>query len=338
MEEEAMKQLAGLVFGATLTALSWAPTAAAVLDDGQNVQYYANMKGKKVVFVPQAAGIDNVEGYITAMRKQAEGLGYTVDVRDPNWNTDLGAQAISAAITEKPDVLVVMNQDVQSYARLLKQAMAAGIPVIQVQVKSVVSTDGYAGPEWFDVAYRGIKAAMDKCSPSKGKSGKIAIMQGTPTNPANAYGMAALEDLTAKNTDIQVVSTQAGDWDATKAHGVASTVLKQNPDLCAYIGFWDGQDVGVSAAVAEAGLTGKVLVFSSGGGNQSSCDNVSKGGFDYYVSYDAAGQARDLNDAIKVVLQQKNKPGEKPFALYSNVKIVTKDTLTPTSCWSKRDF
>lgn len=334
-----MKRTIMCLLGSALAFLSCTATNAAILDDGQNISYYADMKGKKVIFVPQAAGIDNVEGYIAAMRKQADALGYTVDVRDPNWNTDLGAQAISAAITEKPDVLVVMNQDVQSYARLLKQAMAAGIPVIQVQVKSTITTDAYAGPEWFGVGHRIILAAMDACRPSKGKSGKIAIMQGTPTNPANAYGMAALEDLTAKNKDIKVVSTQAGDWDATKAHGVAATVLKQNPDLCAYVGFWDGQDVGVAAAVAEAGLKGKTLVFSSGGGNQSSCDNVAKGGFDYYISYDAAnGQARDLNDAIKMVLQQKNKPGSKPVAFYSNLKVVTKDTLTPSSCWSKRDF
>lgn len=32
----------------------------------------------------------------------------------PNWNTDLRAQAISATIPEKPDLLVTMNQDVQS--------------------------------------------------------------------------------------------------------------------------------------------------------------------------------------------------------------------------------
>lgn len=333
-----MKVLLKLLFGVALTALMSNVVKADVLDDGQNVQYYADMKGKKVVFVPQSAGIDNVEGYITALRKQAADLGYSVDIRDPNWNTDLGAQAISAAITEKPDVLIVMNQDVQSYARLLKQAMAAGIPVIQMQVKSIATTDGYVGPEWYNVGYDVIKAAMEACSPSKGKSAKIAVMQGTPTNPANAYGMAALETLTAEHPEIKVVSTQAGDWDATKAHGVASTVLKQNPDLCAYVGFWDGQDVGVAAAIREASLTGKVLVYTHGGGNQSSCDQVQKGGFDYYVSYDAAGQARDLNNAIKVVLQQKNTPGAKPFTMYSALKIVTKETLSPSSCWSKRDF
>ena len=333
-----MRKIFGSLAALTMCAMSVVTAAAAVFDDGQNINYYNVLKGKKIVFVPQATGIDNVEGYITAMRKQADALGYSIDIRDPNWNTDLGAQAISAAIIEKPDLMVVMNQDVQSYARLLKQAMAAGIPVVQVQVKSVVSTDAYAGPEWYDVGYKTIEAAMNACRKKDGKSGKIAIMQGTPTNPANAYGMAALEDLKAANPDIEVVSTQAGDWDATKAHGVAATVIKQTPDLCGYAGFWDGQDVGVAAAIAEAGQTGKVLLFSSGGGNQSSCDYVAKGSFDYYVSYDAAGQARDLNAAIKVILQQGLPAGEKPFALYSNIKIVTKATLQPTSCWSKKDF
>lgn len=327
------------IFAALAMSVSWLGTAMAeVVDDGQNVGYYNALKGKKIVFVPQATGIDNVEGYITAMRKQADALGYSIDIRDPNWNTDLGAQAISAAINEKPDLMVVMNQDVQSYARLLKQAMAAGIPVVQVQVKSVTTTDAYAGPEWYDVGYKTIEAAMNACRKKDGKSGKIAIMQGSPTNPANVYGMAAFEDLVKANPDIEVVSTQAADWDATKAQGVASTVIKQHPDLCAYAGFWDGMDVGTAAGIAEAGQTGKIKMFTSGGGNQSSCDYVAKGAFDYYVSYDAAGQARDLNDAIKVILQQGLTPGEKPFALYSNIKIVTKENLVPSSCWSKADF
>ncbi len=231
-----MKRMTKFVLycGLAMAALGFAD--AKVLDDGQNVKYYETMKGKKVIFVPQATGIDNVEGYIIAMRKQADALGYSLDIRDPNWNTDLGTQAISAAINEKPSVLVVMNQDVQSYARLLKQAMAAGIPVIQVQVKSVATTDAYAGPEWYDIGYKTIEAAMNACRPANGKSGKIAIMQGTPTNPANAFGMAAFDDLVKANPDITVVSTQAGDWDATKAHGVAATVLKQTPDLCVSIG------------------------------------------------------------------------------------------------------
>ncbi len=60
----------------------------------------------------------------------------TFDVRDPNWSTDAGAQAITSLISEKPDVIVVHNPDVQSYARLLKQAEEAGIYVVQVNMRS----------------------------------------------------------------------------------------------------------------------------------------------------------------------------------------------------------
>ncbi len=186
-----MNNSIAILAGLGLSVMTAGTVNAEIFDDGQNVGYYETMKGKTVVFVPQATGIDNVEGYITAMRRQADLLDYTIDIRDPNWNTDLGAQAISATITEKPDLLVVMNQDVQSYARLLKQAMAAGIPVVQVQVKSVATTDGYVGPDWYDIGYRTIKAAMDACRPADGKSGQIALMQGTPTSPANALRLAA---------------------------------------------------------------------------------------------------------------------------------------------------
>ena len=70
-----MKRMTKFVLycGLAMAALGFAD--AKVLDDGQNVKYYETMKGKKVIFVPQATGIDNVEGYIIAMRKQADALG-----------------------------------------------------------------------------------------------------------------------------------------------------------------------------------------------------------------------------------------------------------------------
>ena len=40
----------------------------------------------------------------------------TFEIRDPNWSTDAGAQAITSLIAEKPDVMVIHNPDVQSYA------------------------------------------------------------------------------------------------------------------------------------------------------------------------------------------------------------------------------
>ena len=54
--------------------------------------------------MPLAMGFDLTEGWAAIMRKQAADLGYSFDIRDPNWNTDAGTRAITAIIAEKPDL------------------------------------------------------------------------------------------------------------------------------------------------------------------------------------------------------------------------------------------
>ena len=145
----------------------------------------------------------------------------------------------------------------------------------------------------------------------------------------------AIQDKLKGRKDITIVADQAADWDATKAHNVAATVLKQHPDLCGFIGNWDNEDVGAAAAVKEAGLQGKVAVVTHGGGQQQAgCDNIANGNFTSYVKWDVRGQARDLNDTIKLLLQTKPKPGSSPFALYTPLEVLTKDNLRQNSCWT----
>ena len=54
--------------------------------------YYEKLKGKKVIFVPLAMGFDLTEGWAAIMRRQAKDLGYTFEIRDPNWSTDAGTR------------------------------------------------------------------------------------------------------------------------------------------------------------------------------------------------------------------------------------------------------
>ena len=52
-------------------------------------------------------------------------------------------------------------------------------------------------------------------------------------------------------------------------------------------------DIGTAAAVKEAGLTGKVFVATSGGGERKgACELVKSGAFDLNLSYDVPTQAR----------------------------------------------
>jgi ribose transport system substrate-binding protein len=303
-------------------------------DDGTSKAFYESFAGKKVVMIPYSMGEPIGAGIAAGLQRLADERGFSFSVRDPNWSIDQGVQAISQLINEKPDVLVVQNIDMQGYARAIKQAEDAGIRVVQINVKSIAKSTGHIGVDWYWNAYRTAEAIVAKCSPKNGGNGKIAILQGTPNNPTNFIGMKAFKDVMNANPDITVVSDQAADWDPSKAHSVVATVLRQNPDLCGYFGFWDGQDSGLAAAVREAGLTGKVFVASQGGAERSACDMVANGSYDYYRAYNVRELSKVMNAGVSVILQTPAGETVRPFSLYSESRAVTKNNMTGSSCWS----
>ncbi|MFC4671418.1 sugar ABC transporter substrate-binding protein [Seohaeicola nanhaiensis] len=330
-----MKTKTMIAAALALAGLAAGAAGAEPFDDGQSKTYYEAFKGKKVGFVPLSMGFDLTEGWNAGLQNQAKALGYEVMVRDPNWNTEAGAQAANGFIAEKPDVLILHPLDMQAYNRIVQKAMAAGINVIQVNLKSITNGDAYVGTDWYEMGVKQAEALVGACGEGSGKNGKVAFIQGMLATPTATISGQGAQDVFDKHPEIQVVATQAADWDASKAQAITSTILKQHPDLCGVLGLWDGQDIGTAAAIREAGLQDQVFLVTSGGGNQSAaCDNLENGNFDAYYSYDVPGQARDLNAAVKILLQTKPEPGSAPFALYTPLKLITKDNMTPASCWT----
>lgn len=329
------KLLLGLL---TATCLALPATAIAErFNDGQNVATLEALKGKKVAFVPLSMGIDLTQAWAAALKKDAEQFGYELIIRDPSWDVAAGAQAVTQLIAEKPDVLIVHPLDMTAYSKLVQRANAEGIAVIQINLKSLNTGDAYVGVDWFDLLSAEIDIAAKYCGAGTGESGKIALLIGTPTTPTVTIGLEGVKDAMTRYPELQVVATQSADWDATKAKDITSTILKQNEDLCAIVGFWDSQDLGAAAAIAEAGKTGKVKLITDGGSRkEAACDRIADGTFDAYVGYNAKEQGRDLALAVRLLLQNPPEtPGAKPFGFYSNLTTLTKDTLTPTSCWTQ---
>ena len=307
-------------------------------DDGMSTNFYAALKGKKVIYVPISMGMDIAAGFGAGLQRMADDRGFTVEVRDPNWNVDLGVQAITQAISEKPDLLIVQNVDMQAYARVLQQANDAGVRVLQVNVKATTNTTAHVGIDWYEMAEINANKLVEKCSPKNGGNGKIAVLEGTPNNPTNFIGMAAFEDVMAANPDMQVVADQASDWDATKAHSVTATILLQNPDLCGLFGFWDGQDSGAAAAIREAAMEDKVFLVSQGAAESAACEKIVEGSYDFYLSYNIRELSKNINNAVAVILQHGPEETVRPFGIYVRPQQLTKETLKPDSCWKIDDI
>ena len=323
---------AGLGLALTLGASTAALAQGKGLDEPLRAGYQKALAGKTVGYIPVAMGFDLTQGWLDGLKKELEPQGMKVVLRDPNWNTNAGAQAFTALIGEKPAVIVIHNPDVQTYAKLIKKAEDDGIYVVQINMRSAQPSTVFVGADWVEIGERLTEGAVAAC---KGKSNKIAIVQGAPTAATSAYTLKGVENGLAKNPQLKVVSNQAADWDAAKAKALTQTVLKQNPDLCAIIGFWDGMDIGTAAAIKEAGLTGKVWLGTSGGGEQKgTCELVKSGAFDMNISYDVPTQAADMAAMIKWLVQGGVKPGAAKQNIYTTLIPVTKDNASKDgTCW-----
>jgi ribose transport system substrate-binding protein len=299
---------------------------------------YPALKGKKVVYIPIAMNYSLTQAWYAGMKNEADRFDYKIEIRDPNWEPNAAVQAFQAAIRDKPDVIVTLPTDTTSISRLVTKAHQEKVPVIEIQQITSTPPDIYVGPDFRAFGRANGEATVKACGEGSGKSGKVAIVLGVVTAPASIAWEEGLKSVFARHKEITVVTTQAADWNASKGHAISATALQQNPDLCAILSMWDGQAVGTTAAVREAGKTGSIFVATTGGGEKPACDEIASGGFSHYASFNAELQASYLNTLIKYVLQLKGPLPEQKSIVITPPKLLTKDTLSPTSCWTLEEL
>jgi ribose transport system substrate-binding protein len=240
---------------------------------------------------------------------------------------------MEAVIADKPDILIVQSLTVQLLAKQIKRAEAAGIPVIQLNMGSVQNSTALVGVDWYRLGTETGQEITRQCGKGSGRSGKVAVIQGDITAADSFIQLEGLKSVLAQHPEITIVANQSGQWDPNKAHDIASTVLQQNPDLCAFYGLWGVMDMGVAQAIKDANLKGKIYNYSNDGGSRYACEAVKSGAITKFWSYDAPRQARDVMTFASYLLQVGFKPGEMKGVMFSPITSFTKDTVKDYMCW-----
>jgi len=132
---------------AAIDAGAMEPGDMVMLNDPFRGPALDSMKGKTIAYLPISLGFDMAQAWGGVVKQEADRYGMKFVSQDPNWSTDAMAQALTNIIAQKPDVIVTQNPDLQSLARLLKQANAQGTYVIQVNMQGAVQTDAFVGPD-----------------------------------------------------------------------------------------------------------------------------------------------------------------------------------------------
>lgn len=341
MGRTGLMKLAATAFAAlTLGNLALGATVARAddMNDPYRDPALTSLAGKKIAYLPISIGFDLAQAWGGVVKTEAERYGMTFSSQDPNWNTDAMAQGMTALIAEHPDVIVTQNPDMQSLARLLKQANAEGTVVVQLNMQGAVQTDAFVGPDFIAMGEQAANMMLKKCGADTQTSHKVAIVQGVLTGGVSYYQVQGMMKVFNAHPEIQIVSSQAADWDASKARAITETALQQHPDLCGVIDVWDGQGIGTGAAIKQAGKQGQVYFITSGGGAQSMCDGLADGTYSAVINYNAPGMGRDAWTAIMIALQNGQGAGTIKTQIYSPTRVMTKEDVRAGTCWDPQQY
>lgn len=189
--------------------------------------------------------------------KEAKALGATIEWRPVQGVAvqDLATNLDAVALT-KPDAIVLSGNPALSPR--VGQLMAAGTPVVAVNVPIRPAT-AYA-----DVAsVPGSKEFAALVAKQVGTTGKVAILGGIAGSEVLAARYQPfIEAMKEAAPQVKVLDPQYEKLDRTQAASITSSLLLAHPDLKAVFAVAGPPGSGAASAVALAGKTGQVKVFT----------------------------------------------------------------------------
>ncbi|HEY0119000.1 MAG TPA: sugar ABC transporter substrate-binding protein [Cellulomonas sp.] len=177
-------------------------------------------------------------GLIEKAQATADELGVDLDIR--NGNADLATQigVVEQFIAEDFDIILISPSDPQGIVPAVKEANAAGIPVMAVNTMADTSTGAelvtYVGVD--DVEFGRIQGEL--LVEAIGDEGTYAYVQGTLGTSAQLQRQQGLEEVLADHPGITRVAEISANWDNAAALAATQDLLNRfGPgDLDAIVG------------------------------------------------------------------------------------------------------
>ncbi|MGI8954650.1 MAG: substrate-binding domain-containing protein [Nocardioidaceae bacterium] len=192
----------------------------------------------------------------------ADDLGIELSVENANNSDQTALDLTIDAVTQDPDVLIIDPVSSEGGAAMVKQANQASVPVMAFD-RRPASGDlaNFIGYDAIAAGREGAKSLAEAI----GEKGTVVEIQGIMgTNVAQDRSEGFQEEM-GSYPGIDVVATQAAEFDRGQALDVMTNILQANPDIDGVYAANDEMALGVVAALESRGLTGKVQVVGNDG-------------------------------------------------------------------------
>jgi len=180
------------------------------------------------------------------------------DEQDVGKQIDLVGQMVAQGV----NALVLAPADSKALVGAVKRALDSGVVVINIDNKldAGVLTDKkrnipFVGPN----NRKGASLAGDQLAEVIGKGARVAIVEGLPTAENAIERRLGFEDAIKKG-GLEVVASQAANWEMGKANQIVAAMVTEHPDLKGVLCANDSMALGAVAALKAAGKLGQVQV------------------------------------------------------------------------------
>jgi len=169
---------------------------------------------------------------------------------------------VESAIDRGAKAIVLAPSDVTALIPAVKAAKAAGIPVIIFDSRLNGPATDYVSFLATDNVGAGVACAKDMLARLKAKgitSGKLAIESWAAGQGSEIDRVGGFKDYITKNSKFTFVATQYCNSDQVTALNQVTNTLAANPDIVGFFGANEPAAVGMGRAIAQAGLSGKLV-------------------------------------------------------------------------------
>lgn len=276
-----------------------------------------SVEGKRVALLTNVLTSGWIAGYNNAVTKLLTDKGVkVVNMTSPS-DAALQSQQVDDAIAQKFDLILLHHINEVAIVPALERAKKAGVPVI-LSVDPIAPGPGhddlYLSLVGFDIPHTATTGVSELIKVMNGKPGKVAIVQGIPTQAMVATITKVIKgEFAAKAPKLEVVAVEGKSWRPAEAGTIARELMLRfasQGGLQAIITMNDFQAQQVVLGVEASGATpGKDVYVLSTGCGKPGIDEVRSGKMLSTMNNGPVNEAKYSGEVVlKVLAGEKNIP------------------------------
>lgn len=253
------------------------------------------------------------------MEKKAKEAGVELMTVDAERSALKQIEQVESFIAQGVDAIIMNPCEVEASSPAVTKALAAGIPIINVNSETATQPTAFVGSDDVESARIAMKYIADRL----GGKGNVIMIHGYMGQAAQIKREQGAREILKNYPDLKLLASQTGEWDRAKSMSLMENWIQSyGGQINAVFAQNDEMGMGAVKALTAAGLKDNIIVVSIDA-IPDALQAVQKGTLDATVFQNAQQQgSQAIETALKIINKQ---PYEKqtlvPFQLVTKENV-----------------